>query len=307
MKILVTGGAGFIGQHLTRRLLADGHAVSVVDNLSTGKIEKVPSASRFYHLDIRDKKLATVLAAETPQVIFHLAAQTSVPLSIENPIQDADINIAGSLNLFRTCVENQVSKIIYSSTAAVYGIPESLPITEDHPVSPISGYGISKLTVEKYLQYYHFVHGIAYTVLRYANVYGEGQDNSGEGGVVAIFMQQALRRNRPKIFGDGDQTRDFIYIQDVVEANIRSLHQANQHILNISSGIGTSINRLRETIGEITGTDLIPDYRPPRSGDIRDSVLDNHRAAQLLGWVPAYNIKQGLSQYYHREKGGQGA
>lgn len=303
MNILVTGGAGFIGSHLTKRLLMEGHSVSVVDNLSTGKLENVPSAAHFYHLDIRDKKLSSVLIKETPQIIYHLAAQTSVPLSVADPAEDAAINIAGSLNLFHTAVENKVSKIIYSSTAAVYGVPEILPITEDHLVNPISGYGLSKLTAEKYLQYYHLAYGIDHTILRYANVYGEGQDSSGEGGVVAKFMQQALNRRRPQIFGDGQQTRDFVYVGDVVEANIRSMQQANQQTLHISTSIATSITGLWENIQAITGIDLTPDYLPSRAGDIRNSVLDNRRAKQLLDWSPVYDIKQGLRAYYNQLMG----
>lgn len=306
MKILVTGGAGFIGSHLTKRLLMEGHSVCVVDNLSTGKLENVPSAAHFYHLDIRDKKLSSVLIKETPQIIYHLAAQTSVLLSVADPAEDADVNIVGSLNLFHIATENKVSKIIYSSTAAVYGVPESLPITEDQLVNPISGYGLSKLTAEKYLQYYHSAYGINYTILRYANVYGLGQDGSGEGGVVAKFMRQALNHEQPQIFGDGKQTRDFVYIEDVVEANIRSMNQANQQTLHISTSIATSITDLWENIQAITGSDLIPDYLPSRAGDICDSVLDNSRAQHLLGWSPVYDIKQGLRAYYNQIMGRQG-
>lgn len=307
MKILVTGGAGFIGSHLVKRLLMEGHSVTVVDNLSTGKLENVPSGAHFYHLDIRDKRLSSILIKENPQLIYHLAAQTSVPLSVADPAEDAAVNIMGSINLFHKAVENKVSKIIYSSTAAVYGVPESLPITEAHLANPISGYGLSKLTAEKYLQYYHLAYGIDYTILRYANVYGEGQDSNGEGGVVAQFMHRALKRERPKIFGDGRQTRDFIYVQDVVEANIRSMNKASQQTLHISTSVATSITLLWENIQAITGIYLTPEYLPPREGDIRNSVLDNKKAKQILEWSPVYDVNQGLRAYHNQLSGRQGA
>jgi len=294
MKVLVTGGAGFIGSHIVDALIARGARTGVLDNLSTGRFENIDPRVNFYHGDLRDEKFVReTLQAERPDYVIHQAAQVDVQTSINAPAADAAVNITGSINLLEACRACGVKKIVYASSAAVYGNPRYLPVDEEHPLQPLSGYGVSKHTVEHYLALYHALYDLDYTVLRYANVYGPRQDASGEGGVVAIFTDRLLRGERPRIFGDGKQTRDFIFVQDVVEANLAALNAGSGGIYNVSTGIPTSVNELFAILRQITGSDIEPEYCPPRPGDIEHSYLDE-RAAAGLQWRAARELADGL-------------
>lgn len=297
MRAMVTGGAGFIGSHIVDALVSQGAAVSVLDNLSTGKFENIKRPVNFYHGDIRDSEFVMdSVGNERPQVIFHQAAQADVQQSLKNPAEDAGINIIGTVNLLEAARKYGVDKIIYASSAAVYGIPRYLPVDEEHPVSLLSGYGISKYTVEHYLTVYKTLYGLDFTALRYANVYGPRQDAGGEGGVVAIFLDRILRGEIPLIFGDGEQTRDFIYVRDVVAANLAAVNRGGGMVVNISTGVPTTVNNLFNILVQLTGKSLNAEYRPPRPGDIRDSRLDNGLAIKVLNWGQKYDFPSGLKE-----------
>ncbi|MBO8129079.1 MAG: NAD-dependent epimerase/dehydratase family protein [Peptococcaceae bacterium] len=297
MRVLVTGGAGFIGSHIVDALLERGADVAVVDNLSRGKREFVPRAVRFYEVDIRHPDLRDVLEHEKPEVVIHQAAQASVAAAVKKPAADAGINVVGTVNLLDACRLAGVRKIVYASSAAVYGNPKYLPVDEDHPVAPLSGYGISKYVPEMYLAVYRAGYGLDYTVLRYANVYGPRQDAQGEGGVVAIFTRRIRNGEAVVIFGDGEQTRDFVYVEDVVRANLAALHKGSGAILNVGTNIATSVNRLCAILKEVAG-DFEISYTKPRPGDIRHSTLDNRRIRNVLGWKPQYSLRRGILETY---------
>ncbi|MFX4262612.1 SDR family oxidoreductase [Pelotomaculum propionicicum] len=296
MKVLVTGGAGFIGSHIVDLLVQSGCRVSVVDDLSTGRFENINPRVNFYKIDIRDQYLEEALAREKPEAVIHLAAQADVQRSLKDPRADAEINILGAINLLNACVGCGVGKVVYASTAARYGNPSRLPLDESHPAQPQSPYGVSKYTVEHYLRVYRELYGIDYTALRYANVYGPRQDASGEGGVVAIFIDRLLKGESPHIFGDGEQTRDFIYVKDVAAANMASLRRGGGGAFNVSTGAGLTVNHLFRELKKITGTPLEPVYRPPRPGDITHSYLSNEITCASLGWRPRYSLGEGLRE-----------
>ena len=254
LKILVTGGAGFIGSHVVDALLEAGHEVVIVDDLSTGRASNINPRARFYRMDIRDPHLSEVFEQERFDIVNHHAAQMDVRKSVADPLFDADVNIRGSLNLLECARKSGVRKIVYISTGgAVYGEPEYLPCDEAHPVNPICPYGASKHTVEHYLYMYRVLYGLAYAVLRYPNVYGPRQDPNGEAGVVAIFIGQMLAGKQPTIFGSGEQERDFVYVGDCARANLLAMEDHVQGIFNIGSGRGTTINQIYALLSEITG------------------------------------------------------
>lgn len=300
---MVTGGAGFIGSHIVDRLIEQGAEVVVVDNLSTGRREYINSAAKFHKLNINDSRLEEIFAREDIDYVIHHAAQIDVQKSLEKPDFDAENNILGSIKLLEACRKHQVKKIIYASSAAVYGIPDYLGIDEDHPVDPISFYGISKHTPEYYIKTYQKLYDLDYTILRYANIYGPRQDPKGEGGVISIFTDRMLEGKRPVIFGDGKQTRDFIYVADVARANLAALTGGKNEVLNISCNRQTSVNRLVEVLNRTLDTGLEPVYEAERPGDIKDSYLDNGKALKLLDWQPEYDLKTGLQETitYYRE------
>ncbi len=292
---LVTGGAGFIGSRLVEVLLSRGFNVVVLDNLSTGKLKNLNPAATFYHVDITQPAALEVFRRERPELVFHLAAQISVSHSSRDAINDGEMNGIGTLRVLEAARQHGVEKIIYSSTGgALYGEPAVDPCAEDCPVVPMSPYGISKYIGELYLGLYHRLYQLDFTALRYGNVYGPRQDAQGEAGVIAIFTQMMLEGQQPLIFGDGNQTRDFVYVDDVVEANLLAIERGNGCAYNIGTGIKTSINQIFDVLREITGYKWGPEHRPPRPGDVYQISLDCAKAAKELGWSPQVSLEEGL-------------
>ena len=296
MKLLVTGGAGFIGSHVAERLLFLNHEVTIVDNLATGKLENIPPGANFRKIDIRHEQLKEVFSEIQPEAVFHLAAHADVTRSVREPAYDAGVNTLGSLNLLECCREYGACNIIYSSTGgALFGEPDYIPVKETHPVHPISPYGISKHTVEQYLFAYHHNHGLDYTVLRYPNVFGPRQDPHGEAGVVAIFALLMLNGKQPTIFGDGSKTRDYCYVGDIVEANIIALNTTANDVYNLGRGIEVSDFEIFETVREAVGLDINPIFAPVRPGEVEHIALDASKAEQELGWKWKMDLKAGVA------------
>ena len=295
MKALVTGGAGFIGSHVVDALIADGHQVAVVDNLSTGKKEHLNPKATFYQSDIRSPELEEVFRQEQPDLVNHHAAHADVRRSVADPGHDAEVNIAGSLNLLEKARQHGVSRFVYASTGgAIYGEPEYLPCDEDHPLNPLSPYGVSKLAVEKYLFVYGQTYGLRYTILRYPNVYGPRQDPFGEAGVVAIFASRMLRGEEVVINGSGEQVRDFVCVDDIIRANLLAQEALSGQIYNLGTGVGTSINQLFASMKSLTGYAREPVYGPPKAGETFKIYLDAAKAQRELGWQPEVGLKDGL-------------
>lgn len=298
MRITVTGGAGFIGSHLVDRLIEDGHTVQVIDNLYTGNKEFVHSKAQFVELDIRDPNLYSVLEEFRPDYIFHEAAQTEVSTSMSDPMLDCDINLMGLINLLNAAVKLDVKKFLMPSSAAVYGNLDTLPLNEEMLGNPSSFYGLTKLTTEHYLRIYHEAFGLPYICYRYSNVFGPRQGNGGEGGVISIFAKAIVQGSPIIIYGDGKQTRDFIYVDDVVEANILGMQHQVIGIYNVSTGISSSINLLVDEFRNISGKDIEVVYDKPRLGDIRDSVLATDKSEKELFFTVKYNLHDGLIKTY---------
>jgi len=295
MKVLVTGGAGFIGSHITDKLIEKGAEVVVVDNLSTGQKRHINPKATFIEMDICSPELATIFSNHFDAVI-HLAAQVDVASSVNDPGNDARTNILGSLNVLECCRKNSVRKVVYANSAAEIGEPSYLPVDEDHPSLPLSPYGLSKHTIKEYLMLYNKLYGLKYTVLRYSNVYGPRQNHLGEGGVVAVFTSKLLANESITIFGDGKQTRDFIYVEDAAEATLRALETGKNTCYNVGTGTETSVNDLLELLKGITETKLEPIYAPERSGDISRSVFAVTKIEKELGWRATTMLKEGLSR-----------
>ena len=298
MRITVTGGAGFIGSHLVDRLIEDGHTVQVIDNLYTGNKEFVHSKAQFVELDIRDPKLYSVLEEFRPDYIFHEAAQTEVSTSMSDPMLDCDINLMGLINLLNAAVKLDVKKFLMPSSAAVYGNLDTLPLNEEMIGNPSSFYGLTKLTTEHYLRIYYEAFGLPYICYRYSNVFGPRQGNGGEGGVISIFAKATVKGSPIIIYGDGKQTRDFIYVDDVVEANILGMQHQVTGIYNVSTGISSSVNLLVDEFRNISGKDIEVVYDKPRLGDIRDSVLATDKSEKELLFKAKYNLHDGLIKTY---------
>jgi len=305
MKVLITGGAGFIASHLTDELIQQGHEVAVLDNLSTGKREFLNPNALFYYKDITDPSIEHVFSEFNPQIIYHHAAQIDVQHSLRDPVHDANVNILGTIAILEQSRKYGVQKIIYASSAAVYGPPDALPVDESHPVRPLSYYGISKHTPEHYIQAYANLYGLDYTILRYANAYGIRQDPKGEGGVISIFLDKLLNGQTTVIYGDGEQTRDFVYVKDIVAANIAAMTRGSRGLFNISRNKQTSVNELLSIMNEILGINAIPRYAPERPADIVHSRLNNEAAIRELQWKPEFSVRQGLLEtckYYAAQK-----
>jgi UDP-glucose 4-epimerase len=302
MKILITGGAGFIGSHVANALLNEGHEVAVLDDLSRGKQDYVPKQARFYHADITSTRVAHIIEDERPEVLIHNAAHISVAHSIGDPVHDAHTNIIGTLNILEQTRRYGVKKFIYASSGgAIYGQADIIPTPETYPGTKLfswstSPYCISKFTAESYLMYYQHVHGIPFVSLRFANVYGPRQDAHGEGGVVGIFTTKMLKGEIPTIYGNGSQTRDFVYVNDVVYAYLKALQNGSTGFFNVSTGIETSINTLYTYLAKILNISNSPVYGPTRAGDVSNSCLDNARIKQELGWTPRVSLEQGLQK-----------
>lgn len=308
MKILVTGGAGFIGSHVVDRCIAAGHDVVIVDDLSTGRRELAHPAARLVVRDIRSPELADVFEAERPQAVVHVAAQAEVRRSVEQPVFDADVNILGSVNLLECARRSGVRTVVYSSSGgAVYGDTDVLPTPEDHPARPASPYGVSKFTVEVYLACWAQLYGIRGVALRYANVYGPRQSPLGEAGVVAIFSHRLLRQEQAIINGDGLQTRDYVYVEDVADANLRALDRPDASgAINIGTGVETSVVDLFCQLRDATGVPAEARHGPAKLGEQRRSVVAIARAKQQLGWEPRVPLAEGLRRtiaHFSRELG----
>jgi len=297
MKIVVTGGAGFIGSHLVDRLVLEGHEVVVVDNLSTGKRRNLNRAARFYKMDIQSRGLERVFRNERPSLLVHLAAQMDVRRSVQDPVFDAEVNILGTLNLLEQAVKHGTRKVVFASSGgAIYGEQDVFPANESHSTRPLSPYGISKLAGEHYLYYYQRVSGIHYVCLRYSNVYGPRQDPEGEAGVVAIFTRKMLAGDQPVINGNGRQTRDFIYVEDVVEANLAAMGKDVQGTFNVGIGVETPINDLFRILVDLTKSDCKEIHGPAKKGEQLRSVIDAGRIRQELGWEPRTRLRDGLAK-----------
>ena len=295
MSILVTGGAGFIGSHAVDAYLAQGDSVAVIDNLSSGRRENLNSAARFYELDIVDPALDEVIGRERPQIVSHHAAQIDVRTSVSDPERDIRDNIVGLVRLASACLRHGVELFIFASTGgAIYGEPDRNPVPESTPAKPLSPYGIDKRAGELYLQYFEAVHGLKSRILRYANVYGPRQDPHGEAGVVAIFASAMLRGERPRIFGDGTQQRDFVYVGDVVRACLAAPQAASADPINIGTGKLTSVNDLYKALAGSTGFTEPPVYAPERPGEVHSISLDPSLARRCLNWEPEVDLTAGL-------------
>ena len=294
-KVLVTGGAGFIGSHLVTGLLDNGYSVAVVDNLSSGQLRNLDHRATFYHAPINDQRIKQIIQREGPEIIFHLAAQSSVRQSTLDPVTDADSNVLGTIRLLDAAASEGVEKIVFSSTGgAIYGNPDTVPCDEDAPVNPLTPYALSKYVSELYLELFYRTYGLQYTILRYANVYGPGQDPNGEAGVIAIFAGLMLRGRSPNIYGDGEQERDFVYVSDIVEANLAAMYRGDGRIYNIGAGEPVTINRIYSLLQECTEFRQEPVYRPRRAGDVLKIALDYSRATRELGWEPKTPLEEGL-------------
>jgi UDP-glucose 4-epimerase len=298
MKVLVTGGAGFIASHVVDLYLAQGHDVVVVDNLSTGRIANVNPAAKFYHCDIRDQELETIFQVEQPEVVNHHAAQADVRRSVTEPMYDAEVNVLGSLHLIDLARQYHVKRFIYiSSGGAAYGEPEYLPCDEAHPVNPLCPYGATKHAGEHYLYMYEKNYGLPYIVLRYPNVYGPRQDPHGEAGVIAIFTGKFFAGEVPTINGDGEQLRDYVYVADCAQANLMALDpNLPSGIYNLGSGQGKSVNQLYELLKKLTDSELNAVHGPAMLGETRHIYLDARKANRIMGWSQQVSLEEGLKK-----------
>ncbi len=295
--MLVTGGAGFIGSHVAEALLARGHEVAVVDDLSTGKKENVPKDTAFHEADVRTG-CAGVFRSFRPEALCHQAAQMDVRRSVREPDFDADVNVLGTVRLLESCVRYGIGKVVFASTGgAVYGEQDEFPAPEDHPQYPVSPYGVSKLAGERYLHYYRAQHGISYAALRYANVYGPRQDPHGEAGVVAIFSGNLAAGRSSTIFGIGEQTRDYVYVGDVARANVLALEgDPPPGAYNVGTGVENSVVELYEKLRRLSGRDLPPEHGPAKPGEQTRSSVDPTKAVRELGWKPEVDLDSGLER-----------
>lgn len=306
-RVLVTGGAGFIGSHLTDALIEKGYSVIVLDNLSTGQKENINHKAIFYPVDIRAPEVDGIFQKEEPELVFHLAAQIDVRKSTENPVFDNQVNVQGSLNLILNFqkIRTPGKKFIFSSTGgAIYGETDLLPTPETQEPFPLCPYGVAKLSVEKYLYYFWKSQGLPYVVLRYGNVYGPRQNALSEAGVVAIFSNRVLQGKTAYIFGDGEQTRDFVYVDDVVAANLLALKLTSPEILNVGTGQEYSVNQIFKVINQAAGGKSRSEYQPPRKGEVKRSCLAIDKIRRVLGWNPEVSLNDGIAKTvnWFREK-----
>lgn len=296
-KSLITGGAGFVGSHLADRLLAAGEEVVVIDNLSSGQRENLDSKVTFYEMDIQDPRLTEVFCKEKPDFVFHLAAQIDVRKSVEDPVEDGRINLLGTLNVLKSAAENNVSKVIFASTGgAIYGEAEIVPTPEGYYEQPLSPYGIHKLAAEKSMFFYKKVKGLNYTVLRMSNIYGPRQNAKGEAGVMAIFLSKLLGGEQTYINGNGNQTRDYVFVKDVTRAFVLARNETESNIFNIGTGVETNVNEVYEKLVAEMGLEVPKTYAPAKPGEQERSCLSCARADSELGWKPEYDIDRGIRE-----------
>lgn len=299
MKLLVTGGAGFIGSHLLQLLVQDADIETVVlDNLSSGSYSHVPGSIRLVEGDICDKNIDELFAAEHFDAVIHLAAQTMVPYSLEHPDEDCNTNLMGIINILECCRKHGVKSVVFSSSAAIYGDNLNVPLKESERPLPTSFYGLTKMASEHYLRLYHDLYGINTTVLRFANVYGERQGDGGEGGVISIFCKLLAAGKPVTVFGNGEQTRDFVYAGDIAKALLKAVSLEGHHTINISTQEETSLNQLLEAFRKAVGHQFTIDYAPARTGDIFRSVLCHDNCREYLGFVPSMGLTEGVQRTY---------
>ncbi|REJ18142.1 MAG: UDP-glucose 4-epimerase [Caldibacillus debilis] len=303
MRAVVTGGAGFIGSHLADELIARGAEVHIIDNRAAWDSAFVHPSAEIHAEDIRSEKVKEIFQGIRPDTVFHLAAQVDVRRSVKSPRQDADINLAGTLNVLEAAKTAGVKKIIFSSTSAVYGEKKDGKIRETSPPDPVSFYGLSKWAGEKYIELFSRIHHLPFTILRYGNVYGPRQRGEGEAGVIAVFLEKLSRKEPFTVYGDGEQTRDFIYVSDVVEATIAAADKGDGEIIHVSTGKKTSLNTLIRTLERIHGTALKVNYQAEKPGDIKESCLDNEKAKRILGFQPKVSLMEGLKITYQWKMG----
>ncbi|XJZ28206.1 NAD-dependent epimerase/dehydratase family protein [Bacillota bacterium Lsc_1132] len=309
MSVLVTGGCGFIGSHIVDELAKKNCDVVILDNLSAGTKENIGKYDfPVYVKDIRDPHIEDIFHNHSIRTIIHQAAQASVPYSILYPYEDGAINIGGTIQLIEFAKKYKVEKIIFASSSAVYGSPLFLPITPDHAANPLSSYGLSKLTAEKYLQLASVLYDIPFTILRYGNVYGPRQNAAGEGGVIAIFAQALVQGTAPIIYGDGEQTRDFIYVGDVARANLQAIENGTGEVLNVSTSKESSLKEVLKQMQAIQSISLKPVFTAERQGDIKRSLLCNEKTKAILRWAPQTSLEEGLAktlEFYESQKLGR--
>lgn len=309
MRIVVTGGAGFIGSHVIDAYRAAGHDVLVIDSLwehGGGRRANVPENVSLVHMDVRDEAIGRVFADFAPEVVSHHAAQHSVAISARDPLYDAQINVIGLLNVLEFAQKSGVRKVIFASSGATFGTPERLPITDDTPQHPSSPYGITKMAGEHYLRFYKASRGLDFTALRYGNVYGPRQDPNGEAGVISIFIGKFLAREPVRIDWDGDQTRDYVFVEDVARVNLAALERGSGGCYVIGTGVSTSVNQIYRRLVEITGFEAPVIHAPQRPGDARDAQFDATRARLELGWTPSTDLPDGIRatyEYFERLSG----
>jgi UDP-glucose 4-epimerase len=297
MRILVTGGAGFIASHVTDAFVAAGHQVSIIDDLSSGRRENLNPQARFYQMDVQDPAVADVFRREQPEVLCHHAAQMDVRCSVADPVFDARVNVLGLLNLLEQGKEFGLRRVLFSSTGgAIYGEQDVFPAPETHKTEPLSPYGVAKLASERYLFFYSATYGISYAALRYANVYGPRQNPHGEAGVVAIFTEKLLRGEQPIINGDGTQTRDYVYVGDLVRANLTALQSEFTGAVNLGTGVETDVNQILGVLVRLCGSSAAERHGPAKPGEQRRSVIDNTLARRVLSWRPEFTLEDGLRQ-----------
>ncbi len=305
-RILVTGGAGFIGSHVVDAFVKAGHKVSIVDDLSTGREGNINKKATFHNISINDSRLEDVIKKEKPDIVSHLAAQISVKVSMQDPMNDAQTNVLGSLNLLNICHKYGVKRFIFSSTGgALYGEPSYLPCDEEHPIQPLSGYGVAKRSLELYLLAFGPIWNLPFVILRYANVYGPRQDPFGEAGVVAIFARRMLKGEPLTINGIGKQSRDFVYVSDVVNANVAALEKGTGGLYNIGTGKGTSVNEIYAHLQKVTGYKLKAQHGPAIPGEVGNIYLKSAKAKKELAWAPSVPLNEGLRKTveYFRKAG----
>ena len=297
MRVLVTGGAGFIASHVTDALVAEGHQVSIIDDLSSGKRENLNPKATFYQIDVQDPGVADVIRRERPEVLCHHAAQMDVRRSVADPIFDAKVNLVGLLNLMEHGRQNGLKRVLFASSGgAIYGEQDVFPAPETHKTEPLSPYGVAKLASERYLSFYQSTYGISYAALRYANVYGPRQNPHGEAGVVAIFAEKMLRGEQPIINGTGEQTRDYVYIGDLVRGNLAALTAAFSGAVNLGTGIETDVNTIFRHVRKLCGSHAAEQHGPAKPGEQMRSVVDSNLAQRVLGWRPQVSLEDGLRE-----------